>query len=255
MAPLSGRSALVTGSTGGIGVAIAQRMAADGAFVIVTGRRAAPGEQVVAEIERRGGRAAFVAADLGSPSGPADLASRAIDLGGGRLDILVNNAAALVGARATVDTPIELIDTVLATNVRAPILLTAAVIPGMLAHGSGSIINVGSINGVTGMGGAALYGASKAALHSLTKSWVAEWGRAGIRVNTVAPGPTATEWNRSMAEHLTDLIEGVPSGRMSEADEVAAVVSFLASGDASHVHGATIAVDGGMAAASHRIAA
>jgi NAD(P)-dependent dehydrogenase (short-subunit alcohol dehydrogenase family) len=124
----------------------------------------------------------------------------------------------------------------------------------MLAYGSGVIVNVGSINGVTGMNGAALYGASKAALHSLTKSWAAEWGRFGIRVNTVAPGPTATELNTAAAEQLAPMIASVPSGRLSEPSEVAAVVSFLASDEASHVHGATIAVDGGMAAAAHRIA-
>jgi NAD(P)-dependent dehydrogenase (short-subunit alcohol dehydrogenase family) len=254
MASLSGRTALVTGSTSGIGQAIAERLAADGAHVIVTGRRVDIGAKVVAAIEERGGRATFVRGDLATGAGVAALAAAVMSVANGRLDVLVNNAAALVGGRATVDTPEELIDTVLATNVKAPILITAALVPAMLERGSGSVINIGSINGVTGMNGAALYGASKAALHSLTKSWAAEWGRRGVRVNTVAPGPTTTEWNEQNADRLAPMIAAVPSGRMSTPAEIAAVAAFLASDDASHVHGATIAVDGGMAAASYGVA-
>jgi NAD(P)-dependent dehydrogenase (short-subunit alcohol dehydrogenase family) len=249
MASLAGRTALVTGSTSGIGKAIAERLAADGAYVIVTGRRAELGANVVSGIEERGGHAVFVTGDLSTGAGVAALANDATKAASGPIDILVNNAAALVGGRATVDTPEELIDTILDTNVKAPLLLTAAIVPAMLGRGSGSVINVGSINGVVGMNGAALYGASKAALHSLTKSWAAEWSQFGVRVNTVAPGPTATERNAAHADQLGPLIDKIPTRRMSELSEVAAVVSFLAGDDASHVYGATIAVDGGMAAA------
>jgi NAD(P)-dependent dehydrogenase (short-subunit alcohol dehydrogenase family) len=249
MASLAGHTALVTGSTSGIGKAIAERLAADGAFVIVTGRRAELGEKVVSGIEDRGGHAVFVTSDLSTGAGVTALASDALDAAGGQIDILVNNAAALVGGRSTVDTPEELIDTILDTNVKAPLLLTAAIVPAMLERRAGSVINVGSINGVVGMNGAALYGASKAALHSLTKSWAAEWSQFGVRVNTVAPGPTATERNAANADLLGPLMDKIPTRRMSELDEVAAVASFLASDDASHVYGATIAVDGGMAAA------
>jgi NAD(P)-dependent dehydrogenase (short-subunit alcohol dehydrogenase family) len=127
-------------------------------------------------------------------------------------------------------------------------LLTAALVPAMIEAGAGSIINVGSVNGVTGMSGAALYGASKAALHGMTKAWAAEWAQHGVRVNTVAPGPTATDLNVSVADQLDGLVSGVPSRRMSEPAEVAAVVSFLASDEATHIHGATIPVDGGLTA-------
>ncbi|HEY1486900.1 MAG TPA: SDR family oxidoreductase [Micromonosporaceae bacterium] len=241
---LSGRTALITGSTSGIGAAIAIRYAAEGARVIVTGRDATRGAKVVAEI---GEAATFIAGDLSDGRGVVALATAALAEAGGRIDILVNNAAALVGGRATVETPEDLIDRVLDTNVKAPILLTAALVPAMIEHGSGVVVNVGSINGSIGMNGAALYGASKAALHSLTKSWAAEWGGLGVRVNTVAPGPTETEWNGQHRDYLAKLLAVVPSRRMSRLDEVAAVATFLAGDDAAHVHGATIPVDGGMA--------
>jgi NAD(P)-dependent dehydrogenase (short-subunit alcohol dehydrogenase family) len=247
-ARLEGRTALVTGSTSGIGRAIAIAFAAEGARVIVTGRRVENGEKVVAEIQERGGDARFVASDLSDGAGVSALAVAATEAAGGRIDVLVNNAAALVGGSATVDTPESLIDTVLDTNIKAPLLLTAALVPAMIANGGGAVVNVGSINGTTGMNGAALYGASKAALHSLTKSWAAEWAGQGVRVNTVAPGPTETEWNEQHRDLIGRIVAGTPSGRLSRAAEVAAVAVFLAGDEASHVHGATIPVDGGMGA-------
>jgi NAD(P)-dependent dehydrogenase (short-subunit alcohol dehydrogenase family) len=241
MGRLTGRTALVTGSTGGIGVAIASRLAQEGARVLVTGRRREAGEKIAASL---GGHAAYLPGDLAVA--PELLARSALDVAGGRIDVLVNNAAALVGGRATADTPASLVDTVLAVNVRAPFLLTAALAPAMIAAGHGVIVNVGSVNGEVGMSGAALYGASKAAMHAMTKAWAAEWARSGIRVNTVAPGPTATDFNASIADHLDPLVGHTPSGRMAEPAEVAAAVAFLASDEASGVHGATIMVDGGM---------
>jgi NAD(P)-dependent dehydrogenase (short-subunit alcohol dehydrogenase family) len=245
---LAGRTALVTGSTSGIGRVIATAYAAEGARVLVTGRRVAEGEKVVAEIAESGGDALFVPADLGDGDGVTALADAATRAADGAVDILVNNAAALVGGRPTVDTDEALIDTVLATNVKAPLLLAAKLVPAMLARGRGAIVNVGSINGTIGMSGAALYGASKAALHSLTASWAAEWGRLGVRVNAVAPGPTETEWNLARLDHLRRLVATAPSGRLSRGEEVAAVAVFLASDEAAHVHGAIVPVDGGMAA-------
>jgi len=247
---LSGRTALVTGSTSGIGRAIAEAFAAEGAHVVVSGRRAGLGAEVVDGIKQRGGSAAFVEADLsGGAEKVAEFARAASAAAGGKVDILVNNAAQLVPATATMDTTEAIIDQSLEVNVKAPLLVTAALVPAMIAGGGGAVINIGSINGTTGMAGAALYGATKAALHSLTKSWAAEFGRQGVRVNTVAPGPTETEWNAQHRDLLALLVAGVPSGRTSRAAEVAAAVVFLASDEASHVHGTTIAVDGGMAAA------
>jgi len=237
-ARLQGRTALVTGSTDGIGAGIALALADEGAFVVVSGRNADRGEKVVAEIGERGGAGAFVRADLaGGIAAVRDLA-----------DILVNNAAMLIAPGPTADISEELIDGALAVNVKSVILLTGLIAPGMAARGNGAIVNVGSINGLVGMAGSALYSATKTAIHSLTKSWAAEYGPSGVRVNTVAPGPTTTERNVAFADHIAPLIARVPSRRMSSLEEVAKAVVFLASDDASNIHGATLSVDGGFSA-------
>jgi NAD(P)-dependent dehydrogenase (short-subunit alcohol dehydrogenase family) len=240
------RSVLVTGSTNGIGRATALAFAAEGAHVLVTGRDGERGQKVVAAIEEAGGRADFIAADMaaGEPE-VTRLAQRATELAGGPIDVLVNNAAYLVGGAPTADTTDEVIDLALTVSVKAPFLLTKALAPAMAARGSGAIVNVGSINGLVGMKGSALYGATKSALHSLTKSWAAEFGPSGVRVNTVAPGPTTTECNEAIRDRLDQLVAGTPSGRTSTTAEVAAAILFLAGDDAANIHGATLAVDGG----------
>ena len=118
----------------------------------------------------------------------------------------------------------------------------------MVDRGYGSIVNIGSINGLIGMGGSALYSATKATIHSLTKSWADEYGPAGVRVNTVAPGPSLTERTEEFAEHVAPLLARIPSRRASTLSEVAAAVVFLASDDASGINGATLSVDGGWSA-------
>jgi NAD(P)-dependent dehydrogenase (short-subunit alcohol dehydrogenase family) len=242
---LTGRTALVTGATSGIGRAIAVAFAAEGAYVIVSGRDAARGASVVDAIVAAGGRADFLAADLGEGSAAVlALADAALRRAGGRLDVLVNNAAHLIGSLPTVATDPDLVDRALAVSVKAPFLLTAALAPAMLSRGAGVIINIGSINGLVGMRGAALYGASKAALHSLTKSWAAEFAPAGVRVNTIAPGPTSTERNATLLDGHP-VLGAIPSGRMSTPAEVAAAAVFLASDEAANIHGSTLSVDGG----------
>jgi NAD(P)-dependent dehydrogenase (short-subunit alcohol dehydrogenase family) len=248
-ARLQGQTALVTGSTDGIGAGIARALADEGAFVVVSGRSAAKGEKVVAEIAERGGAAAFVGADLaGGAAAARALADAARAAAGGPIDLLVNNAAMLIAPGPTAEIGEELIDGALAVNVKSVILLTGLIAPGMAARGGGAIVNVGSINGLVGMAGSALYSATKTAIHSLTKSWAAEYGPSGVRVNTVAPGPTMTERNEAFADHIAPLIARLPSRRMSSLDEVAKAVVFLASDDASNIHGATLSVDGGFSA-------
>jgi NAD(P)-dependent dehydrogenase (short-subunit alcohol dehydrogenase family) len=246
---MSGRTALVTGSTDGIGVAIAATLAAHGAQVVVSGRNVARGDEVVAAILDKGGSATFVRADLRNGAAAVrELADAAHDLAGGPLDVLVNNAAMLIAPGPTEDVDEAVIDAALAVNVKATFLLTGLVAPRMAARGQGAIVNIGSINGLVGMAGSALYSATKATIHSLTKSWAAEYGPRGVRVNTVAPGPTSTRRNEEIAEHLGPIIARAPSGRLSTPDEVAEAVLFLASDAAANIHAATLSVDGGWAA-------
>jgi len=240
---VSGRTALVTGSTDGIGVAIARALATGGAEVIVTGRNAERGEQVVQSILAERGQARFAGADLSTPGGVHALAAAA-----GPVDILVNNAAMLITPQPTADVPEDVIDRALAINIRAAFLLTGLLAPAMVERGSGAIVNVGSINGLVGMAHSALYSATKAAIHSLTKSWAAEYGPAGVRVNTVAPGPTVTPVLVKHAERIQRIVDRAPSQRPSTPEEVAAVVAFLVSDDAANIHGTTLSVDGGLTA-------
>ncbi|XUL90320.1 SDR family NAD(P)-dependent oxidoreductase [Streptomyces galilaeus] len=242
---LQDRSALVTGGTGGIGRAVAQAMAREGAHVVLSGRDAARGQAVVERIREEGGRAQFVKGDLTDGAAVQRLAEDTAAALNGPVDILVNNAAVLPPAQSLFEATEEQIDQVLAVNVKAPFLLTAAVVPGMIEQGRGAVINMGSINGVLGMAVAALYGASKAGLHSLTTSWAAELGPKGVRVNTIAPGPTVTELNEAIRPMLEKLTEADPAGRPATADEVAAAAVFLASDEAAHIHGITLPVDGG----------
>src|SRR5260221_798551 len=245
---LEGKTALVTGATSGIGKAIAQAMAAEGAHIIVSGRNAERGAQVVASIMEIGERAEFIATDLADGSlAVSGLAAKALAATDGHLDILVNNAAFLMNATSTTDTTEETIDRALSTSVKAPLLLTAALVPAMVERGYGVIVNIGSISGLVGMeGGTTLYSSTKAALHALTKAWAVEYGPSGVRVNTVAPGPTLTEFTEDKRERINGFIPRIPSRRLSTPAEVAAAVVFLASEDATNIHGVTLSVDGGL---------
>ncbi|XVQ07091.1 SDR family NAD(P)-dependent oxidoreductase [Spirillospora sp. CA-255316] len=245
---LRGRTALVTGSTDGIGAAIARELAAAGAHVVISGRDTVRGEKVAAAIAEHGGRADFVRADLSTGAGVRDLAAAAHHLAGGPLDILVNNAAMLLDPTPTADVAEDVIDGALAVNVKAAFLLTGLIAPAMAARGGGAIVNLGSISGLFGTGGSALYSTTKAAIHSLTKSWADEYGPSGVRVNTVAPGPTFTDKIAAMADHLAPMIAALPSRRPSTPEEVAKAVLFLVGDDAANIHGATLSVDGGRAA-------
>jgi NAD(P)-dependent dehydrogenase (short-subunit alcohol dehydrogenase family) len=246
---LAGRTALVTGSTGGLGVAIASALAAEAAFVVVSGRDKQRGDAVVAGIRSAGGRAEFVAADIGTGEGEVRrLAEQATAAAEGRIDILVNNAAMLLMPTPTADISEQLLRDAFGVNVFAPLLLTGALAPAMVQRGEGVIVNIGSIAGLRGMAGSAVYNASKAVIHSFTQSWADEYGPSGVRVNAVAPGPIATDRQEEFSDHTAPLLARIPSRRLSTPAEVAAAVVFLASDDAANIHGATLSVDGGWAA-------
>jgi NAD(P)-dependent dehydrogenase (short-subunit alcohol dehydrogenase family) len=246
---LTGRTALITGSTGGLGVDIASTLAAEGAFVVVSGRDKRRGDAVVADIRAHGGGADFVAADIGA--GDAEvrrLAEQATAAAGGRIDILVNNAAMLLMPSPTAEVSEEQLRNAFSVNVFAPFLLTGLIAPSMAERGHGAIVNIGSITGLRGSDGSAVYEANKAAIHSLTRSWAAEYGPSGVRVNAVAPGPIATERAGEFADHVAPVLARIPSRRMSTPQEIAASVAFLAGDDAANIHGVVLSVDGGWAA-------
>jgi NAD(P)-dependent dehydrogenase (short-subunit alcohol dehydrogenase family) len=233
-------TALVTGATSGLGKAIALRLARDGMRVIVVGRDAARGPAVVEEIEAAGGQASFIAADLADPAEIERLAFEA-----GEVDVLVNNAGHSMWG-PTEKTTVEDFDAMFASNVRAAYLLVGALAPAMAAKGAGSIINISSMAGRIGLPGGAAYGATKAALASLTQGWTAEYSPRGVRVNAVAPGPIYT---RPEARQLYESLGATTAlNRVAEPGEIAEVVAFLASPAASYVTGAIVAADGGRTA-------
>jgi NAD(P)-dependent dehydrogenase (short-subunit alcohol dehydrogenase family) len=239
---LDNRIALVTGAgaEGNIGFETARLLSDQGAQVIVTGRDVARGQQAVREL---GEKARFARVDL------TDLASvRELGESVGRVDVLVNNAAIAFGAPTT-DQDSTSFETAFATNVRAPYFLTAALAPKMIAGGGGSIVNVTTMAARIGMPGLSVYSATKAALEALTRTWAAEFADGGVRVNTVAPGPTRTPMVvAAMGEAAEELGRSTLLSRMASPAEIAEVVVFLASDRASYITGATLAVDGGRTA-------
>jgi NAD(P)-dependent dehydrogenase (short-subunit alcohol dehydrogenase family) len=243
-ASLGGRTALVTGGNSGIGRAIAFDLAAHGAHVILTGRNAARGDDAVATIRANGGKADFLQASLDDVNSARELARRAVELGGGHVDILVNNAGAYPFGPTHEASEADF-DAVYAVNVKGPFFLVAELAPQMAERGKGAIINITTMVAQFGMAQMALYGSSKAALVLLTKSWAAEYGPSGVRVNAVSPGPTRTEGAAVMGEGLDLLASTTPAGRPAMPEEIATAVTYLASDAASFVHGAVLPVDGG----------
>jgi NAD(P)-dependent dehydrogenase (short-subunit alcohol dehydrogenase family) len=241
---LNGKTALVTGATSGIGRAIALELARDGASVIVSGRDAARGADTVAAIEADGGSARFVGADLGDLDSVAQLAREAADA-----DVLVNNAGVFAFS-PTADQDLASFETMFEVNVRGTFFLTAALAPKMAARGGGSIVNITTMAAEIGMVGGAAYGASKAALVALTRSWAAEFAASNVRVNAVSPGPTTTEGTTEVMGHdgVAAVGSTVPLNRPARAEEIARVVAFVASPRASYATGGTFATDGGRAA-------
>ncbi|MEV5782273.1 SDR family NAD(P)-dependent oxidoreductase [Streptomyces sp. NPDC048448] len=241
---LTGKVALITGSTGGIGSEAARLFAASGAHVVVSGRNPERGAATVRAITETGGSARFVPAEL------TDLASlRRLAAEAGDVDILVNNAALFPGGPTT-SQDVEAFDAALAANIRAPYFLTAALAPGMVARGSGSIINVSTMAARIGMAGLSVYSATKAALESLTRTWAAEFSPAGVRVNTVAPGPTRTDMvmDTMGEEGAQQIAKTTLLGRLATPREIAEVIHFLATERAAYLTGATIAADAGRTA-------
>ncbi|MFE3263174.1 SDR family NAD(P)-dependent oxidoreductase [Streptomyces sp. NPDC059215] len=236
----SGRTALVTGATAGIGRAVAAQLAREGADVIVHGRDTARGDEVVTEITATGGTARFVQADLGDPRDARRLTEEA-----GDVDVLVNNAG-VYKFHSTPEMTTDLFDLQMNLNTRAPYLLVRDLAPRMAARGHGSIVNISTVAATLATTGTGIYAASKAALEQLTRVWATEYARQGVRVNTVAPGPIRTPGMAGHEDMLKAIADGMTAmGRVGEPEEVAEAVTFLASDRAGYITGATLEVGGG----------
>ena len=248
MTDLKDRTALVTGSTSGIGKATAIALAARGAHVLVVGRNEQRAKDVVAEIEGGGGSAAYRLTTLSDLESALDLVQWATEAGDGHVDILINNAGVALLGPSSAATEAEF-DETFALNVKVPFFLVAELAPAMAERGWGSVVNVSTMVASFGQGGMAMYGASRAALELLTKAWAAEYGPSGVRVNAVAPGPTRTALMEAVPEEMVSQLAALArAGRVARPEDLAAAIVFLASDDASFVHGVTLAVDGGRVA-------
>jgi len=242
---LKGRVAWVTGGGSGLGRAISERFAAEGARVAVNDVRPDTAKETVERLPGSGHLA--LAGDISDSARVAEIASE-IDRTFGRLDVLVNNAGTLLRKDSHTVT-VEELDLLWQTNVRSALLLTAAVLPAMVARRSGSIISISSISGLRGAPRRSIYAATKAALDGMTRALAMEYGPQGIRANSVAPGVVETAmWKEHLAKPgVADaVLDVIPTRRLSTPEEVADVVVFLASDASRAITGEVIAADGGI---------
>ncbi|NBQ83233.1 MAG: 3-oxoacyl-[acyl-carrier-protein] reductase [Alphaproteobacteria bacterium] len=244
MFDLNGRTALITGATGGIGAEVAKALHSQGAEVVLTGTRQNALDDLMADL---GDRCHALTANLSDREAVAGLADQAAEKTGKPVDILVNNAG-ITRDGLMMRMKDEDWDAVMEVNLNAAMILSRAVLRGMMKNRWGRIIQMSSIVGYTGNPGQANYAAAKAGMTGFTKALAAEVASRGITANVIAPGFISTP----MTDALTDdqkanLLGNVPAGRLGEAREIAAAVAYLASEEAGYMTGATLHINGGMA--------
>jgi dehydrogenase/reductase SDR family member 4 len=246
---LTGKVALVTGGGRGIGKAIASRLAASGAKVVIASRKREVLELTAAELNARGGPGEVVPVEC--HVGRLDQLEALVKTTEDRLgpvDVLVNNSATNVGQGPSLDVTDEMLDKIVEVNIKAALRLVRLTVPGMIARGNGSVINIVSIAGLSPMPGALLYSFTKAGLIMMTKSWAREFGPSGVRVNAIAPGLIQTDFSAYYWKDETRLNEVVGSQalrRIGQPQDVGGLALFLASDDASFITGQVFVVDGG----------
>jgi 3-oxoacyl-[acyl-carrier protein] reductase len=248
MFDLSGKTALITGASGGIGGAIAKALHGQGAKVVLSGTRADALEAVRAELDslNGSGRAFIAAANLSDIASVEALPKAAEDAAGSGIDILVNNAG-ITKDNLFLRMKDEEWDQVIAVNLTAAFRLSRAVLRGMMKKRWGRIIQISSVIGATGNPGQANYAAAKAGLVAMSKSLAAEVASRNITVNAIAPGFIQTAMTEALTEQQKTMIgQRIPVGRMGLPQEIAAAVAYLASEEAAYVTGETIHINGGM---------
>jgi NAD(P)-dependent dehydrogenase (short-subunit alcohol dehydrogenase family) len=244
---LEGRTALITGSSRGIGRAIAERMAQAGARVVVSSRKLEACEEVVAVIRKAGGEATAIACNIAAQSELQALVARTREVFG-KIDVLVCNAAVNPHYGPSQEIPDSAFEKVLDCNIRSNHWLCQMVIPEMAERGHGAVIIVSSIGGLKGSSTLGTYGLSKAADMALARNLAVEWGPRNVRVNCIAPGLVRTDFARALWENpeiYDQSVRRYPLRRIGEPDEIAGTAIFLASQAGSFVTGQTIVVDGG----------
>ena len=242
---LKGKIAVITGGNSGVGAATAKLFAAEGATVVITARREAALKEVADEITAAGGEVYAVSTDISKPEDPEMLMQKVMDKYG-KIDILVNNAG-ITRDDLLMKMSEEAFDAVIATNLKGTFNTIRHFSRYLLKQRSGTIINLSSVSGILGNAGQANYSASKAGVIGLTKSVARELSSRGITCNAVAPGFIDTEMTAQMTDKAKEAVKTqIPLGRVGKVDDIAEVVTFLASEKASYITGQVISVDGGM---------